>query len=735
MKKMICAYLSAVFLSVMIPVGVSAEEVLPVSVTSYDGSSVLMSGDMPLWSAVPVTFTGAHEGEFHYSISIDDGENFGGYDKSDTGSVTLYPDDDTAPEGRWQIRFKSVDENGSETFSDIYRVCFDTVAPAVVLENKEALEETGAKRSVLRISASDDKSGIGRIIAKNRTDVVFEKHFRDGEVAKETTFEINPNDMKEGENTVEVTCFDIAGNSSCLTFEYVFDNTPPTISVDGIGTGDCLSSAGELRASAFDDSGIVYLDYVIERRSADEVITTDVSGASADTTLSFDRDGKYVVTLFATDGAGNRSREETRKFTIDKSAPEVFISGADERAGISFPANITVEVRDEEWEDTEVNISLKKLTPQKTEDIPIPAYNLMASEDARTVNITSDGEYVLEAVAKDGAGNTSSRTQRFRIDSNAPGISVGGIADGDVTADLPVLKFAAAELFYDSTVMSAILEKKEKDGYRKVAACDRLMRSQEDLIEIAPKEEGQYRLTCVAADAGGNSSQVSVNFTVDQTPPVISKVSGLNNRFFRSFTLPARICEMVSDRLNVKAFARINDRLFDEKESIVEEGKYVFTILAEDEAGNAAEESATFIVDHTAPQIVLKGFDRDGNIRKGSMLEVGLLDEADTLVSVRFNDRNVVVDKDNTAHIAVTDYGEYDLEVTATDEAENKTDTVIHASCYMDAPLFAAKFSEKEKIFTKSAEKKDTDPLMLTIGMISVLSGTYGLTYRATLRD
>ena len=137
-------------------------------------------------------------------------------------------------------------------------------------------------------------------------------------------------------------------------------------------------------------------------------------------------------------------------------------------------------------------------------------------------------------------------------------------------------------------------------------------------------------------------------------------------------------------------------------------------------------------MDHTAPQIILKGFDRGGYVKKGSMLAVSLFDEADKLISVKFAGRNIAIGADNTANIAVDDYGEYDLEVKAQDLAGNVTDKVIHTSCYMYRPLLAGQIKTKEKTISAAAgsDKKDSDPLLLALGMISVLSGTYGLTWR-----
>ena len=159
-------------------------------------------------------------------------------------------------------------------------------------------------------------------------------------------------------------------------------------------------------------------------------------------------------------------------------------------------------------------------------------------------------------------------------------------------------------------------------------------------------------------------------------------------------------------------------------------------MIAEDEAANATEESAVFIVDHTAPQIVLSGTDREGNIKKGSILKVGLLEDCDRLLSVVFNGRNIAVGSDNTAYIAVNDYGLYRLAVKAEDPAGNVTDTEIETSCYMAGAALADYMSEKGGVIKEMtmSSPQDIDYKGLAVGLISVLTGTFGLTYRTFLR-
>ncbi|MCR5832085.1 MAG: Ig-like domain repeat protein [Lachnospiraceae bacterium] len=737
MKKIITLLLTMAALALpYMNVYADETETLAVDIASYDGSTLLCAGDGPLYTSLPVSFKpDGSKGRCAYSISIDDGTNFGGYADMEGESITLFPDDDTAPNNRWQIKFKSSNDEGGECESPIYRIIFDTQSPVIGFED-EAVTRWLTKEESVHLSISDQISGIGRIITRCNGELVGEDHYRTGDIKKEQKVAVDLKDTGKVYNKVEVECFDLAGNSAVFSFEYRFDTSLPRLSVQGIDNADKLSHTGILELDAKDDSDEVYIDYIIQRYSGDELITTEGENMPTGTKLSFDRDGKYTVSVWATDGAGNRSKEERREFTIDQTSPSVEIGGVSESADHTGNVTVTVDVAEDLYEDCLVDIKLTRSTMDKSEIIPINSYTLNAKRDTRGVDINSDGEYSIEVAATDGAGNRTVSSKSFRIDATAPQIAVSGINEGQVTSDKPKLRFDAAELFYGSTIMKSVLSKANNGVYVPVKTQEHVMKSVQDSIEICPEEEGRYRLICTASDRSGNSSEKTVDFAIDYTPPVISGLSEINNRYFKSFALPGKVADFVKDAFGVKAGAFVNDSKFGDNDVIIEEGKYVLSIFAEDMAGNSAEDQAVFIVDHTSPQIVLSGFDKNGGVQKGSIVKVGLLEDCDTLKSVYFNGKSIPVSADNTATVAINEYGEYELDIKAEDPAGNVTDTTVHTSAYMNAGLLSG-LIKSEKNHTSQIVKNDKnepDVAGLAIGLISVLSGTYGLTYRASLR-
>ena len=707
---------------------------LPVDIKSFDGQSVMVMDGEVLYTAVPVTFTPVStSGADQYSISIDDGRTFGAFVNTEEG-VTLYPDDDTAPEGRWQIKFKNTTDD-SETLSSVYKVCFDTTAPTIVPDEPDTYDSQHGGNSRLSFHLADDASGICRAVSKRGEEVIAQFRANPGESVNEYDLAVDTDGSPEGENTIVTQCFDNAGNSCSVTYSYLTDTVAPKLNVSGISQGAFVSGECFLNISATDEGSDAYIDYVITRSDREEVVTTTYTNIRNEADIRFEHDGRYTVEISASDSAGNRTGTVRRDFTLDGTAPVVSIEGVSDNVDIRGGAAVTIDVCENVEEHSKVNIILQRTLLGKTEKILNDTYDIMAEHDMRTVDISSDGEYEISVAATDGAGNGSSASKRFRIDTTAPEVSISGAADGQTVSAIPTLRFGAGELFYDSAIMTYILEKKEGVGYVKAGEHSIVMRSARDHVDIKPPGEGRYRLLCTASDRSGNTASSSCEFTIDYTPPVISGLDSIDNRFFKSFALPRKILSYVKDATDVRADAYIDDRKTRDGDVILEEGKYVLTILAEDAAGNAAEDHATFIVDHTAPQIVLSGFDRDGNIRKGSLVKVSLLEEGDILESVSFNGRDIAI-AGNTACIAVDSYGQYTIGVVAKDPAGNITDTNIHTSCYMHPPALSG-YIKTEKTMSADIYQKDKniDFRGLAIGLFSVLTGTFGLAYRTYLRD
>ncbi len=701
-------------------------------IKTVDNETIAVMPSRPVVTSAPIVFCPDPGRETSYSISIDDGENFGGYVPMEGKNITLFPDDATSPSGRWQIKF-AVEGDAGRTESDVYSVVFDTRPPAVELPDPGVIEKPLLQEESVCVRAVDD-IGLARIVAVCGDDVIYEKHdITDGPAGGYEAL-IPLSDNGRGGGTVAVSVYDTAGNRTDISFDYMLDPEDPVIRVEGASDGAHLRQQAKIYLYAEDKHSGAFVNYTVERITRDMTESTVVSDVPDSAVIDLDDDGIYRVTAFAKDSAQRQSRAVTKSFVIDRNAPQIKIDGVSDNVDLRSPAGITVEVEDNIYEDTKVDITIIRRAFGTAETIRMDSYDLQAYRDIRAVNITTDGEYDMQVSATDSAGNTAECSRSFRIDKTAPDVAVYGLSEGEITNEKPVIRFGAGEMFYDSTVMHTLLEKKDKDGYVPVASLDRVMKQKQDHMDITVEDEGEYRLTCSASDRSGNSASAAISFTVDRTPPVIRSLDDVDNGFFRSFRLPVKIYELARDLTGAATDVFANDRKISDDDVILEEGKYILSVMARDAAGNAAEKDAVFIIDHTAPQIVLTGFDKNGNIKKGSLIEVGLFDEADILKQVTFNGRNIAIDADNKARIAVDEYGSYNLAVVAVDNAGNVTDTEIYTSCNMVSPVFGDVI-RSERTIRVPEDADEPDMVSLLIGLGTLLTGTFGLTWRGYIRN
>ena len=74
-------------------------------------------------------------------------------------------------------------------------------------------------------------------------------------------------DTGKTENTGLIECYDLAGNSSSVSFEYRFDKTEPRISLEGPEDGSCHKDGAWLSIEGSDTETGVFVNYAVDRQS------------------------------------------------------------------------------------------------------------------------------------------------------------------------------------------------------------------------------------------------------------------------------------------------------------------------------------------------------------------------------------------------------------------------------------------------------------------------------------
>lgn len=424
----------------------------------------------------------------------------------------------------------------------------------------------------------------------------------------------------------------------------------------------------------------------------------------------------------------------------DNEPPQIMIEGVTDNVDAKGPVNVMIGISEASYENCDVDIKVLRRRGDEEKWIPVDNCKMQSPKEVRMLSLVNDGDYTISVSAKDAKGMSSFVSSSFRIDANAPLLKISGISDEAATNEAPTIRVNALECFYDATILTSNLYKMGNTGERQlVDTYNYVMKSKQDYQDIKVNEEGDYELIVAAADRSGNVRNEKIDFTVDYTPPVIGKLEEYDGKYFKKAFIEGKsLAALISDMTHTSYEAFINDDKLTEDQEIIEEGKYTLYLSATDEANNASLESATFIVDRTAPQITIRGMKADGYIRKGDKITVGLNDADDELLEVKYNGAIVPVDKARkVANFTADEYGEYNIEVRAIDKAGNETNKLIHSNCVaMSAPL--QNIVKNEKMLTSNlvdSDKNDIDFKGAIIGVITMLSGTFGLVFRAIRAD
>ncbi len=195
----------------------------------------------------------------------------------------------------------------------------------------------------------------------------------------------------------------------------IVDTEPPQLAVLEPAAGALLNQPVRIRVSASDSLGTVSLvRYQLD--GAAPVVMTAVPGMpglyeSASLDLA---DASYQLDATATDNAGNSSAAPTQTFTVDRTPPQITISGVADAAAYNNIVSPVVQVVD--------------LHPGTT------TITLNGAPFASGSPIADDGNYVLHVESTDAAGNVSERTVSFQIDRTAPVIAFSFPSEGAIIA-------------------------------------------------------------------------------------------------------------------------------------------------------------------------------------------------------------------------------------------------------------------------------------------------------------
>ncbi|MGN0431295.1 MAG: Ig-like domain-containing protein [Lachnospiraceae bacterium] len=588
---------------------------------------------------------------------------------------------------------------------------------AFILDNSEPsviINAGGADRQWVngpvnvQITAVDNEVGIASInysINGNTTTV---------EANGSHTFTYSFEVLEEAETsegyTLEVTAINSAGLSYSTSAKIFIDNTSPTVWLSGVTPAQLYQEGVSLNVNINENIYTLAKADVTVQRILDGVTSTylvdnfSLTGENTTKGYSFTLDGEYVVTVEAQDAAGNSSGIQKISFTIDQTAPIVNINGIQDGEYYNIDPVMEVEVIESLYANTDVTILVRRTIDGTTTEYPIAGMTLYAKSSIKTYTFTEEGTYFVEVRAVDEAGNSAMiQKVSFSVDKTIPVLTIGGFDNHIVTDGKINAEFNVEDLFYQGMTVKAVIRKTDMEGnVTETEVHFGTISRKNNSVSQELTEDGKYKLIFEVTDIAGNVNHIEKDFIIDTQPPEIRYLNEYDSKYFQKFQLRHSLEEMIYDYTLSDYELLLNGLPYNGIDSIVEEGKYLLEIWVKDEVGHETSAKAEFIVDNTAPMIIISGAE-DGMVSYEPItFKILLKDNQDTITSIVINGEQQNLTEDIQQTFSFTEYGEYKVEVTANDYAGNEEISVFTV-VYREETIFSKWFSNKPLFYISIA--------------------------------
>ncbi len=488
----------------------------------------------------------------------------------------------------------------------------------------------------------------------------------------------------EGMHTIAVTTWDRSGNVSTVkTVSFVIDKTKPVLNTTL--NASSFVSGGETRYLNTNGTvAVTVSDANKDKEDLTRTLKVTPPGGSASTTVSkvnegsqdFTSEADYDVSFVAVDLAGNESATHETTFRVDKTAPELRISGASDGGASTQAVNIVYNVHEAFYSDmTKAIVRVyRKLDGSGESLIRTVDFKATGQDSSMTENFSEDGEYRFEFEAEDRTGNTANTSYSFMLDATAPTIVLNGVKNYDKTKEDVEVGILVTENFYTTNTLNIDGTRIDIDGKKNAVKVEpfNANRSRELNIVQIFKEDGIYDLNINSKDRAGNEAKQSVHFTIDKTAPEIGDLSKYDGKKLNKFVWDIDEQKLVRDLTVCDVTIYLDGTVYDGMANLTD-GSHVLRVTATDELGNSSSKEVTFQLDQIAPNIIVTGIEDKQRIEEPVNISVSLQIDTDILDSVTLNDSPVTLDG-NTANFKVDSAGDYKLVVKAHDEAENQAE-------------------------------------------------------------
>ncbi len=459
--------------------------------------------------------------------------------------------------------------------------------------------------------------------------------------------------LADGAHQLAARATDHSGNvSQPVQRSFVLDSQPPVIAISGV--------AENAYANPVTPSIVV-----TDPNLSVSQIRLDGSPFASGTPIS--ETGSHVLQVDAIDLAGNTA-SRTVRFSIQSTAGDITAPVIDIRtpaAGAYLrraTSGLTATIVDAESAVAEAQFSIDSgaFAP-----LAMDATQNDASLYAASLDTLADGAHSVVVRARDTQGNEAITDARsFTVDNTPPVITISGVAAGQyVAAVTPVISVTDLALLGSSITLN---------GAAYVSA-------------TPVTASGDYVLNVDAVDKAGNSAASTLQFSIrlpvaDTTPPAVfieQPVEGEHVR--RAAVLSVAATDTGSGVSSVDhsldgqpqwsslALSATTGRYMLDVGGLPD-GAHAVSVRAADNAGNVSDvQLRRFIVDNTAPQVVITGVAEDGVYAGSASASIALSDTHLASSSIMLNGQPYVSGQ------SIATPGTYVLTAAARDIAGNET--------------------------------------------------------------
>ncbi len=559
----------------------------------------------------------------------------------------------TANEGTYRVQLNATDLAGNKGEEQSVDFTIDNTAPVLSIDNITDGTYYDAGRSVEMsiLETNHRQNKVQFEVTRNGQDMTNTVQGSRGPSWRTASklSSLSYHFSQDGAYSIELNATDEAGNrAKTAKKEFVVDTVLPDIEISGVEDGEYYNEDVPVSVRIADvnlDNNTIRVTRNGENYPVGNFSITNnpYENSFANLSHTFSQEGDYEIVVDASDKANNQ-QSQSIAFTIDKTPPvitPVMGEGDQELEDGSFINRVFQPqfLLDNE-EDTIVSVRLND-----------------GSNIAGNIPLAStEMEYNYEVLARDKAGNETTLSISFTLDTTRPELSITGIIGNFTNENVsPHVEYSDRNLDEERTSVTL-----NGETFR-------------NGMELTGEQD--YILEAVITDLADNVTEQSIVFTIDKTGPKIIFKEPLSGQYFNSVVIPDIIIEAMTG-YDIIALT-LNGEPYELGDPIETEGKHVLYFEVMDQAGNIEQLTVEFIIDLTVPVVIFDGIEENEEVVDAVDLSIQLDNQEDTIKSVSVNGEDyegTVREEDGVEviHYHFSEIDEYNVEVTAYDEAGNE---------------------------------------------------------------